>query len=78
MRKSRAAELQPVITDETPLGPKDVAGLIGASVWTARRRMTDGDIASWREGILLRCTRASVEEYLARCREQMERELRAA
>ena len=37
-----------------------------------------GAIRSWREGNLLRCTRAAVEEYIARAVEEMERECCAA
>jgi excisionase family DNA binding protein len=51
---------------EACLCPKEVAHMLGIGVRTARRRMAEGEVECYREGKLLRTTRAKVEAYIAR------------
>jgi hypothetical protein len=51
--------------DEACLCPKGVAHLLGVNARTARRRMAEGAIQSFREGKLLRTTREQVLLYIA-------------
>jgi excisionase family DNA binding protein len=72
---------KPRVADSAPrewFSPKEAGRILGISEWTVRARMEAGELGHRKEGNRFLCTRADIDSYAARRREEAERELAAA